>query len=64
MTVLTVYLVRTDGGALVHRSDCLNARRPVTSVPWLWAEGREVEEVQRAMPLVGATACRECHPFP
>ncbi len=64
MTMLTVHLVRTGGGAMVHRSDCVHVHRPVKSVPWLWAEGREVEEVQRAMPLVGAQACRDCHPFP
>lgn len=64
MTVLTVPLVRTGGGALVHRSDCVHTRRPAHPIPWLWAEGREIEEVQRAMPLVGARECRDCHPFP
>ena len=64
MTVLDVHLVRTGGGALVHRSNCRAVQRPVKSIPWLWAEGREVDEVERAMPLVGARACLDCHPFP
>jgi hypothetical protein len=62
---MTTRLVRTKGGAVVHRASCTTIDpNAVTSTvaPWLWAEGRTDTEIQQAIAMVGARACKICKP--
>ncbi|OCB44712.1 hypothetical protein A5721_18760 [Mycobacterium vulneris] len=56
------HLVRTQGGAFIHRQDCPMARRG-SAMPWLWADGAPEEMVRRAIVQMGYRTCKSCVPF-
>ena len=66
MSELARNLFRTMGGALIHRAECSLMHADATTVgavPWLWAEGRPLEQVREAIAMVGSRVCAQCQPF-
>lgn len=61
---MTSRLVRTKGGTVVHRANCSTIGHGAISsaAPWAWAEERTDAEVQQAIGMVGARACKICKP--
>lgn len=58
-------LVRAAGGAVIHVPGCLalGTVPPFAGSPWLWAQGRSVNEVRHAAAMTGSRPCRVCQPL-
>lgn len=56
-------LVRTRGGAVIHRSDC-QYNRSGRGVPWLWADTVSINDIQHAVDQLGYHVCTVCQPIP
>lgn len=60
------HLVRTNGGAMIHRDSCnyVAGRNGSKAVPWLWADKAPLEMVRRAVIQFGYRSCKVCMPLP
>lgn len=54
-------LVRTMGGAVVHIASC--SRKGYRTIPWDWASGRTLEEVEHEARTTGLGLCGSCTPL-
>jgi len=53
-------LVRTSGGAVIHRATCRYATQHVH--PWEWAEGRAYVEIRLCARRLRYKLCKVCKP--
>lgn len=54
-------LVRTNGGATVHRIEC--DVKGTRAAPWLWAQSKSIAEVAATSAQLGVKPCGTCHPY-
>jgi len=58
---LPAHLVRTRGGAMIHREDCRHAASK-GAYPWMWADGKTHGEIRSQVLRMRFDLCRKCRP--
>ncbi len=73
---MNTHLVRTRGGAMIHRADCPSVqprkrvkappwqfRSPDGGVPWLWADDKPESVIAWVTVRNGYRTCQHCRPI-